>query len=160
MNSLHVYLISVTTRWCSSPDLAGLRKYLQLKMTKILKKLLLLSPSTTLLINIVTPNITSLVSQTKTGAQPTPNNVGPGAAGQREPRRTANVTGRQHPARSSLRESSVSVLRIDDWKESLKIKEVSKETPKIKEGKAATTAPGGREEQTGRKKTEKTMAVI
>lgn len=84
------------------------------KMTKILKKLLLLSPSTTSLINMVTPNITSLVSQTKTGAQPTPNNVGPGAAGQREPRRTANVTGRQHPARSSLRESSVSVLRIDD----------------------------------------------
>lgn len=54
--------------------------------------------------------------------------------------------------RSSLRESSVSALRIGDWTESLKNKiSVGKETPKIKEGKPATTAPGRREEKKRKK---------
>lgn len=52
------------------------------------------------LINTVTPNTTSLLSQIKSGAQPIPNNVSPGTAGQREPCRTADVSGRQHPGQT------------------------------------------------------------
>lgn len=96
------------------------------------------------------------MSQIKTGAQPPPNNVSSGAAGQREPRHTAKVTGRQHPAQIKL-EGVICLCLKNKWLERLCENKISAEGhSKNKRGKTSYNTT----RETGRIKTEKTMAVI
>lgn len=60
-----------------------------------------------------------------------------------EPRRTADVTGRQHPVQLKP-EGVICLCSKNSWLKRVLKKKVRRETPKIKEGKPAAAAPGGR----------------